>query len=489
MSTILGYRFASSTPWKGEGQANRKKEVLQVNERRDSLVVSAWRNSGRLVGIGLLVVLLATVFVCGLDEALAAQKRDPLIEILIRKGILTEQEALQVEGEAKALEEERKQKVVEEIEKKGPTLPEGLKGISVGMLGYLDYSSGKSPEDGKSPEEWNTESSFNSFNVTRGYLTVKKQLMPWMGARITADVHQDSEEDWKLRLKYYYAELKPRDLGPLTGMKSEIGMGHVPWLDFEEYVNPYRCQGTMAIERAGTFNSADLGISLMGDFAGTLQDAKKKTGNSHYDGYYGGWHIGVYNGAGYHASEKNNDKVLEGRLTLRPLPDVLPGLQLSYFGIYGEGNAAADVTGEYPDYMVNLGMLSYEHPWLTLTAQYFETEGNAQGNCVDARGDALDTAGYSFFGNFKLPVFDKKLSLFGRYDHFDVDTDDEIADDAAYEMFLGGLAYDLFQGNMILLAYETTEYGRDSGGKGEKSVTNRRLGDDYKVQMVYQIKF
>ena len=56
-------------------------------------------------------------------------------------------------------------------------------------------------------------------------------------------------------------------------MKTEVGLGHIPWLDFEESVNPYRCQGTMAIERAGVFNSADLGVSIRGDFGGKLEDA------------------------------------------------------------------------------------------------------------------------------------------------------------------------------------------------------------------------
>jgi hypothetical protein len=166
----------------------------------------------------------------------------------------------------------------------------------------------------------------------------------------------------------------------------------------------------------------------------------------------------------------------------------VPGLQLSYFTIYGEGNRRA-VDGEYPDYVVNLGMVSYENPLLILTAQYFRTRGNASGKWVDIRGDALDTAGYSFFGNFKLPVFERKLSLFARYDHFDADVDDEIARDTAYDMFIGGIAYDFYHSNMLVLAYETTDYEHDSGGKGGVPVLDNRLGDDYKLQLVYQVSF
>jgi hypothetical protein len=272
-------------------------------------------------------------------------------------------------------------------------------------------------------------------------------------------------------------------------MKSEIGLGHIPWLDFEEHINPYRCQGTMAVERAGVFNSADAGVSLRGYFGGKLEDAESKTGSHYYDGRYGSWHLGVYNGSGYHAAEENENKPLEYRLTLRPLPDLIPGLQLSYFGIYGEGNDDNNAAGDWPDYVVNLGMLSYENPWVILTGQYFTTEGNAKGTWVDAMGEALATEGYSVFGNMKLPMLEKKLSLFGRYDHFDQDADGKIGNEADYQMYVAGLAYDIYHGNLLMLTYETTDYGADAGTKGKMPVPGNRLGDDHKIQAVMQVKW
>ncbi|MDY6954108.1 MAG: hypothetical protein SWE60_21595, partial [Thermodesulfobacteriota bacterium] len=170
------------------------------------------------------------------------------------------------------------------------------------------------------------------------------------------------------------------------------------------------------------------------------------------------------------------------------LPEAIPGLQLSYFGISAEGNKEA-VNGDYPDYNVNLGMVSYEHPRLTLTAQYFQTEGNAKGKWVDAAGDALDTAGYSFFGKVKLPVMDEKLSLFARYDHFDQDDDDRIADDTAYDMFMSGLAWDVYKGNLLMLVYETTDYEDNAGKKTKVPEVDSTLGDDHRIQAVWQIKF
>jgi hypothetical protein len=454
----------------------RTKEVARKRER------CIWSN-GRWARFSLLLALVIGMASYGVAQAQDHARRDPLIDILIKKGILTEHEAEDIQEEARTLESQRQKEMVEEIKDKELAEPKALKGLQLGMLAYVDYSNGQSPQ----PND--EKSNFNRFRLTRGYLTVKKEVLPWLHSRITIDIHQDDTGDYKERLKYLYAELRPPDFASLTSMKSEIGVGHIPWLDFEEHINPYRCQGTMAIERAGTFNSADAGVSLRGDLAGKLEDAQEKTGGHHYDGRYGSWHFGVYNGPGYHASEENENKVLEGRLTLRPLPDVVPGLQLTYFGIYGEGNDKDNFARDWPDYVVNLGMLSYQHPWVTLTGQYFTTDGNAKGTWVDTTGDALCTAGYSFFGKLKLPVLDKKLSLFGRYDHFDQDDDDAIASETDYDMYAGGLAYDIYKGNLLLLAYETTDYGRDAGKKGGVPIQDNRLGDDHKVQAVGQIKF
>ena len=197
----------------------------------------------------------------------------------------------------------------------------------------------------------------------------------------------------------------------------------------------------------------------------------------------------VYNGPGYHASENNSDKVIQGRLTLRLLPDVIPGLQVSYLGFFGKGNDNNNPAADFPDFEVNLGMLSYQNTWLIFTGQHFVTEGNQKGKWVDEQGNALETKGYSLFANEKLPVLEKKLSLFGRYDHFDQDDDGVIAGDADYDTYNIGFAYDFYKGDMVLLTYETTDYGIDAGKKGKLPVPGKRLGDDSKVQAVLQIKF
>ena len=352
-----------------------------------------------------------------------------------------------------------------------------LKGTKFEVVGYLDYSNGRSPL----PNDEYTE--YNEFGLKRAYFTFKKTFPAWIGMRVTMDAHQDDTGDYKIREKYFYAELRGNGAGPFTDLKSEIGLGHIPWLDFEEHINPYRCQGTMAIERAGIFNSADLGVSLRGNFGGKLDEAKAKTGNSHYDGKYGSWHIGVYNGGGYHADENNENKTLQGRVTFRPVPEYIPGLQLSYFTIYGKGNVETE-----PDYNVNLGMISYESPMLAVTAQYYITDGNAKGNWLDGTDNSLKTAGYSLFGRV-APFNHIDLAFFGRYDYFDSDKDAVISDKGNYSMIVAGFAYNLYKGNMVIFDIETTSYDDDCGGKGKTPVVGNMLGDDLKVQLVYQVKY
>ncbi len=358
----------------------------------------------------------------------------------------------------------------------------GSEPAKVGMKTYVDFSMGEKGAAGGG------SSSFSRVAVTRAYINVKKKITPYLGARITPDAHQEDDGDYAVRLKYMYGEVYVPDLGPLTHMTAEIGMGHMPWLDFEEHINLYRCQGTMAVERAGTFNSADLGISIRGYIGEALEDAKERTGNKKYAGKWGTWHVGVYNGGGYHGVENNENKVAEWRLTLRPMPGLLPGLQLSYFGLYGKGNVAGSGSA-LPTYSVQMGMLSFEHPWVVLTGQAFLTNGNAKGDWVDASGDALKTFGYSVFGNLRVPVGSMKLAAFGRFDSFNADQDGKLADKGSYKLVIAGISLDLYKGNMIVLAYEGTFHDDDFAGKKKVPAAGTKLGDDHKGQLVYQIKY
>lgn len=370
------------------------------------------------------------------------------------------------------------------------TLPKALQGLKISGQAYLDYAAGDTGQSN------GTHTSANAFTLGRGYLTVTKKVNPWLSGRITTDITRDSTGHWETYLKYLYAQFKPGNLGFLTQTKIEVGQGHTPWIDFNEHINPYRCLINTPLDLTGAMPSADIGVSVQGYLGGELADAKARVGSPHYDGKYGSWHIGLYNGGGYHAGENNSNKVIEGRLTIRPLPALVPGLQLSYLGVYGKGNVdkvqynGHTLSNSPPDFHINLGMISYQNPIVIFTAQYFRTKGNSGGSWFDADGNALDTEGYAFFGNVKLSMLTPKLAVFGRYDHFDKNTNGAIlpGDSAksnhdTKQVFIGGVSYQLYKGTQLVVAYEKVKYGNDWGGAGNNP------GDDNQFKTALEINF
>ncbi len=503
-----------------------------------------------------------------------AADRDPLLEVLIRKGVLTPDEADQVQKEAKALEKEKEKKaekqveqkvnnkvatseqkvttevdqkvaaVEKKVEKTAAAWPEGLnpvlKGWKFGILWYLGYEVGDVPQFMGPKTTLHNQFvgrnndghiGVNKFYLERGYVTVEKEITPWLSARSTTDLTEytnpaDLEAgDWKLRQKYLYGEIRPGNAwNLLTQVKGEFGLGHNPWHDWEESFYPYRVEGTIPIEREGDLNSADIGVSIRGNFGGEYPNAQQVLGGTNYDGLYGSWHVGVYNGSGYHAAENNQNKPVEYRVSVRPLPDILPGFQATYFGLYGKGNSSsaanfgAPFYQYFPDWIVNLGHLSYQHPWFRVSGQIISSKGNQAGNWttvptgpapIGRRADSLWTLGYSAFGDVKIPIAlwswkgdnQYPLHYMARVDWFNADQNHVIADDARYTKLITGFGYYLYKENMVYVALEKTWYGRDyaiQGGTGidgsssavvspQKNGSN--LGTDERLEVLLQLSY
>lgn len=552
-----------------------------------------------LLRVGCLVLVLISLAVSTTAWALSA---DELLDLMVDEGAVTPEKAQKIKEKARKIdkvkkveEEAKRAKELQQVKQEAkaeakaeaakeaeavvakktegwklPELPEALKGLKIGALAYIDYSLGDRPTFKgprtfvKGPAPTNSGNygrhidghvGSDQWTLQRGYLNVEKEITPWLYARSTLDLFQDSANaSWLLREKYLYAELRPPNLGNvLTQMKNEWGLGHTPWHDFEESIWPYRCLSTTPIERDGVFSSADIGINIRGNFGGQLANAKEKVGNETYDGRYGSWHVGVYNGGGYTAIENNQNKVPEYRVSVRPLPDVVPGFQATYFGVYGKGNSssAANYTGVanlgppppppgyyknyFPDWIVNMGYLSYQNPWVMLSAQTFYSKGNQAGNWttqpngpgvspnpVGQRLDSLWTRGSALYGDVRLPFAfslpywksDHKypLHVFTRFDWFDADSNHEIAENATFRRLFAGMAYYLYKQNIIVLSYERTWYGSDYGanfrgpgtiGSGggltwpsstiataaNRNSNNGNLGTDQRFHMVFQVSY
>jgi len=329
--------------------------------------------------------------------------------------------------------------------------------VKLGGQAFLSYQNGRA-----------SGISYSRFVVKRAYLNAEAALTPFLAARVTPDVSQDPVSgQYTYRLKYAYALLSTARLGFITRPWAEFGMAHTPWIDFEEKIDTYRAQDTLFFERVGLGYSADLGVVGGGLFGGEMPEAYQKEVSSGYPGRYGSFAIGVYNGGGYAAAEKNTNKPVEGRLTVRPLPETAPGLQLSYFGVVGKGN-----TTLAPDVTLNAGSLTFESRLANVVATYVRGKGNLAGTLVDADGASLPYTAWSGFAEGKLS---RRWSVFARCDRFTADTGTPDASRATRA--LAGVAYHIGRGNDVLLDYDELSY----------SAADRP--DDTRLQLTLQLKF
>lgn len=276
---------------------------------------------------------------------------------------------------------------------------------------------------------------YNAFKLKRGYLTVENTFNNTFSARYTQDITIDNEGDdagnVELRFKYCYLKVQIPKGSVFTNSYFEVGLVHRPWIDFEEHINDYRVQGQMFLERSKIIGSADFGLTYVMLLGEKLDSEYQENVSSSYPGKYGSFAIGIYNGGGYHALEKNNNKTVEARLSLRPFPVGLPGFQLSYNMAYGRGNDTVAT-----DFRLHSFYASYESKLLTLTAQYYTGKGNMSGTNENKNN------GYSFFGEFVIPK--TRFMLFSRFDYFKPGTDNP------YQIIIGGLGYRFYKQNKII---------------------------------------
>ncbi len=321
-----------------------------------------------------------------------------------------------------------------------------IKAFKFSTVWYLHYRYGHRANDSKNLSAG--YDNYNMFNIGRGYLTMKVTPLSWFHARITMDAHQDEEGDMKVRLKYLYGKfIVPVETKVLSEPSLEFGQAHGPWLDYEEHINWYRCQGTMFMERNKLFNSADFGFTAGVLLGRKLDGEYVEKVSKKYPGSWGSIALGIYNGGGYHALEENNNKTFEGRLSVRPAGPFFPNIQLSYFTIYGRGNIEETADWNPPLWQSHAVMASFEHEYLALTGQFVTGKGNQKGNFVDwttetdpDTNEEINTGianvheylGASGFLEVKLPWI--RSSLIGRYDWFD-------REDLQTQRVIGGYAF------------------------------------------------
>ena len=304
----------------------------------------------------ILVLLFLTVW--GGPGPAAAGERDMmmLLDLLKKKGVITEDEAQgllkEAQTQAKQEKEERKAEI-KEVAQKGDFLPGYLKGVKFGTTIFAEWNLRSTDDGGPST---------NQFLLNRGYLTLAGKLNDWLGFNLTSDLFTSRDADdrgngLELRMKYAYADLH------FWSTITELGLTHTPSDQYDSYIWPYRVQGKHFLDEFGIQASADFGANIRGTLGGKMDDSFTKYAGSTYAGKWAGYQVGVYNGAGYTNSENNTNKPFGGLVYFRPAPgvDALKGLVLSYYGMFGQSNnnfTATGKTNDYPDTQINLAQLS-----------------------------------------------------------------------------------------------------------------------------------
>lgn len=289
------------------------------------------------------------------------------------------------------------------------------------------------------------------FGLKRGYLTFKKSFNETFSVRYTQDITIDKEGDdagnVELRFKYCYLKMDLPEFAFFREPFIEIGLVHQPFIEFEQKINTYRVQGSMFLSRFKVTSSADFGFNVVALLGEKLDDETRKKVDSSLPGKYGSVSFGVYNGGGYHAPELNNNKTVEGRLTLRPFPGFMPGFQFSYGAAFGQGNDTLN-----SDFSYHVFFLSHETAKTTFTAQLYS------GTSKHGGGYDGFNSGYSFFGEVAVPF--TPLVVFGRYDHFNdnilnlLSSAIYVGDYTTSDVFISGIAWKFYKKNRLILDIE-----------------------------------
>ncbi len=306
----------------------------------------------------------------------------------------------------------------------------------------------------------------NAFVLKRGYITFSKALNPKLYVRFTQDIITDEEGDdagnIEMRLKYCYLGIAPFSQGFFKHAYLEAGMVHRPYLDFEEKINRQRLQGTMFLERYKVINSADFGITFFSLLGGEMDREYTSSVSSSFPGRYGSIALGIYNGGGYHALEFNCNKTLEGRVTLRPFSNRVPGLQFTYTFIAGKGNQT-----DGKSFTNHTLFISMESRWINAGFQYTTGQGNMAGTLLDTNGIVLNVEGCSAFS--EIFIIPSTLSVFTRYDHFSTGYEATVND-----RLIGGLGWYFYKKNKLLV---------------DVDILKRKGGYDRLLEVVIEILF
>jgi hypothetical protein len=345
--------------------------------------------------------VLATAVIFGvMGASYAGEVKNPIIKKLYEKGIITKEEAVELEND---------------LSKKETPVVSKSKKLKFGGKAYIGYSY----KDAKNGTDE------GSFEVRRGYFVTKFYFNKKDFFRFTLDVtyqyHKENPDEGKelnFKIKHLYLYKDVSSVIPATGF--ELGIAHTPWLDYEEH------SGWWFRSISKTFYEAKDGANLLPSADAGI-DFKTKT--EYFSAEYG-----IFDGEGYDhigrkdKGNKGNKPMVEGRLTWhilgggkkkpKPLSQTYANISVHALNSFNHRGSDDNLTV----YQIH-GV--YNQPLFLIAGQYLKSDWYS----------GSENSGEGFSVNFEIrPLPDRKVSLFGRYDNWNSDKYDR-------QLYIYGIAW------------------------------------------------
>jgi hypothetical protein len=316
----------------------------------------------------------------------------------------------------------------------GSTPPDDTPSVKLGTVIFADYTYQQAPK--------NTDADGNSinasaFSVSRAYINVTGNISHIVGFRVTADVTRETTTGSALngsltfRLKYAFMQVNLDDW-MWRGSWVRFGIQQTPYVDYAEGIYRYRFQGTIFPEREGYLTSSDAAVSF----------------HTAFPGNYGDVHVGIYNGDGYSKADANDQKAVQIRGSVRPLPmhAVLRGLRVTGFYDADDYIKSGDKTRGIFD-------VTFEHKYFNAGFDYLATKDQ-----TSITKTLMNGKGWSFWATPKKPFANgSSIEALVRYDSMKHDTS-ATYENQVNQRVIAGVAYWFpKQGNVaaaLLLDYD-----------------------------------
>jgi len=325
-----------------------------------------------------------------------AQQNDDVINLLLKKNIITEQEADSLRADIAI--KEQKQKDKEKENQHGITI--GSRALQISGLIQTEYEG------------------FQQKTVNNTFLLHRARF----------DIKGDINDAWSYEVYTEFAGVTPKLLDAYTTykiadyLKFSAGQFKVPFslesliadsqLDFIDRSQVDNALAGRSTDVIGNQNGRDIGFQASGSFA-KVNDA-----------YLFDYSLGVFNGAGYDVTtDNNNHKDLAGRLAIHPITNLTVAGDF-YYGVdqFIVGTAKTATNNRRNRQGIDG---RYVFGPLAVQAEY-------------DRGVDADTKKDGWYGQATYFVWPKRIQLAAKYDTFDPN---EITTDVRTDDYTGGINY------------------------------------------------